>query len=137
MDAFQGAVLHVKLKHLDEWIQARRKNARLYDQLLKETEIISPTQPDFAKSVYHLYVVRVKNRDALQEYLNDNEIGTGLHYPLPIHLQKSYHFSEYKKGDFPISEKISKEILSLPMYPELSDGQIKQVVSAINRFYHS
>ena len=137
MDAFQGAVLRVKLRHLDEWIEARRNNARLYNQLLKETEIITPTEPDFAKSVYHLYVVRVKNRDALRKCLGESEIGTGLHYPLPIHLQESYHFLGYKKGDFPVSEKISKEILSLPMYPELSDGQIRQVISAINSFYHS
>ena len=137
MDAFQGAVLRVKLDHLDEWVEARRKNARLYNELLKETQVITPIEPDFARSVFHLYVVRVKNRDALQKYLNDNKIGTGLHYPLPIHLQESYHSLGYKKGDFPISEKISKEILSLPMYPELSDGQVRHVISAIKGFYHS
>ena len=134
MDELQGAVLRVKLKHLREWIELRRKNAELYNDLLKGTEVILPVEPAFAKSVYYLYVVRVKNRDELQKYLSDNEIATGLHYPIPIHLQKSYHFLEYDKGDFPVAERVSKEILSLPMYPELKHHQIRQVASAIREF---
>ena len=137
MDGLQGAVLRIKLSHLDEWIELRRKNANTYNGLLKETEVITPIEPDFAKGVYHLYVIRAENRDGLQKYLNGSEIGTALHYPVPIHLQKAYNFLGYKKGDFPITEQLSKEILSLPMYPELTDAQIKQVASiikgAINR----
>ena len=136
MDGFQGAVLNVKLKHLNKWTEQRREKARLYNQLLLG---IADTQKeaDYAKHVYHLYVVRVKEREKLAEFLKSKEIDTGIHYPIPIHLQEAYSDLGYKQGDFPISEKITNEILSLPIYPELTEEQIKHVVNSIKEFTNS
>ncbi|MBU0599875.1 DegT/DnrJ/EryC1/StrS family aminotransferase [bacterium] len=135
MEGIQGAVLGVKLKRLDQWTQRRRQNAEIYHQLLSSCpEVITPKEENSCKHVYHLYVIRVKNRDKLQEYLKENNIETGLHYPLPIHLQKAYQFLGYQEGNFPISETASKEILSLPMHPELTYQQIEKVVNTIKEF---
>ncbi len=128
MEGFQGAVLNVKLKYLDEWTNKRRRNAKLYDQLFQEVEgIVVPREMPYAKHVYHLYVIRVKEREKLQHYLNENGIASGFHYKYPLHLQKAYQHLGYSEGDFPVTEKVMKEIISLPMYPELTEEQIEYV----------
>lgn len=134
MEGLQGAVLGVKLKRLEEWTEKRRKNAQMYNQLLASLEVITPVEESFNRHVYHLYVIRVKNRDNLQKYLKENDIDSGLHYPQPIHLQKAYNFLGYKEGDFPIAEASVREILSLPMYPELTQEQIELVAKTIKEF---
>ncbi len=135
LHAIQAAILNVKLKKLDEWNQERIENASLYNQLLKETDVIIPHCGSNAKHVYHLYVIRVKNREGLMKFLASEGVYTGIHYPIPIHLQGAYKGLGYKTGDFPIAEKASEEILSLPMYPELSPSQIQYVVEKIIEFH--
>ena len=134
MSAFQGAVLNVKLKYLDEWTKLRRQKAKLYNKLLKGNNIITPYEPDYAEGVYHLYVILSKNRKELMEYLNKHGVHAGLHYPLPVHLQKAYQFLGYEIGDLPVTERISNECLSLPLYPELEEAKIKYVCELINKF---
>ena len=136
MEGIQGAVLGVKLRYLDKWTDARRKNAALYNEMLKDVpEVITPREMSYAKHVYHLYVIRAKKRDELQKFLNERNISTGLHYPIPLHYQKVFAHLNYKKGDFPITEKLANEILSLPMYPELTEEQITYVCESIKSFY--
>jgi dTDP-4-amino-4,6-dideoxygalactose transaminase len=135
MAAFQGAVLNIKLKYLDQWTDMRRKNAQYYDQLLSDVEtVIAPREMDYAKHVYHLYVVRVEHREELQTFLKENNIYTGFHYKYPLHLQKAYRYLGYKKGDLPVTEKVMQEIISLPMYPELEQSEIEFVVEMIKKF---
>jgi len=132
LDAIQAGVLRIKLKRLSDWNQARRDHAALYDLLLADVPGVTlPFQADFAQSVYHLYVILVEDRDALQKFLGDNGVATGLHYPLPLHLQKAYGHLGYKKGDFPVTERVAGTLLSLPMYPELTRPQIEYVVELI------
>jgi len=136
MDGLQGAVLSVKLKHLNKWNDARRKNARLYNNLLANVDgITTPAEAAYAKHIYHIYAVRAANRDALMNALAQKEIYCGIHYPIPIHMQDAYRFLGYKKGDFPIAEKCADEQLSLPMFPEISPEQIKRVSDEIRAFY--
>jgi dTDP-4-amino-4,6-dideoxygalactose transaminase len=132
LDTLQAAILRVTLKHLDEWNEKRRKNAALYTKLFKESklDIVLPREADYAKHVYHLYTVRVKNRENVMEKLADKGVRTLIHYPIPIHLQKCYKELGYQKGCFPISERCCEEILSLPMYPELTEEEINYVVAA-------
>ena len=135
LDAIQAGVLGIKLKRLSDWNQARRDHAALYDLLLADVPAVTlPFQADFAQSVYHLYVILVEDRDALQKFLGDNGVATGLHYPLPLHLQKAYEHLGYKKGDFPVTERVADTLLSLPMYPELTRPQIEYVVELIKKF---
>ncbi|MDZ7262332.1 MAG: DegT/DnrJ/EryC1/StrS family aminotransferase [candidate division KSB1 bacterium] len=134
MEGMQGAILRTKLKYLDQWTEARRKNAQLYNKLLKSSKVVVPQELRFVKHVYHLYVIRTEHRDELQQYLWNKGIATGLHYPVPIHLQKGYTFLGYKTGSFPVTEKYAQTILSLPMYPELTKGQIEYVVEGIESF---
>ena len=133
LDTLQAAVLRVKLKHLDEWNEKRRKNAALYTKLFrqKHKDVILPYEADFARHVYHLYVVRVKKRERLAQELMDKGVRTLMHYPIPVHLQEAYKALGYKKGDMPISEKCCDEILSLPMYPELDKKEIEYVVNTM------
>lgn len=132
LDAIQAGILQVKLRHLSGWNEERRANAFRYNKFLQQMEgIITPYEPEWSKSVYHLYVIRTKNRDELQSFLSKNNIASGLHYPVPLHLQKAYESMEHKNGGFPISEKASAEILSLPMYPGLTVNQQEQVVEKI------
>ncbi len=135
LDTLQAAILRVKLKHLDEWNEKRRKNASLYAKLFKnaKTKIILPSEEDYAKHVYHLYTVRVKNRKDVMERLAEDGVRTLIHYPIPIHLQECYKSLGYKKGDFPVSEKCCEEILSLPMYPELAEEEIRYVVEQLKK----
>jgi dTDP-4-amino-4,6-dideoxygalactose transaminase len=134
LDTLQAAVLRVKLGRLDEWNQARRRNAQLYNEFLANTAVVTPVEASYAQHVYHLYVVRVQDRDGLQEHLKSRGVSTGIHYPIPVHLQEAYRYLGYQKGDFPITERYAEEILSLPMYPELTEEQIQYVVQAINDF---
>jgi Predicted pyridoxal phosphate-dependent enzyme apparently involved in regulation of cell wall biogenesis len=132
LDAIQCGFLSVKLKHLPQWTEARRKNARFYNNLLKSIDgLITPFETEWSKAVYHLYVVRVKNRDAVQKKLSDLGISTGLHYPVPLHMQKAYSHCKHAPEDFPITLRTSREILSLPMFPGLTDDQMRRVVEAL------
>jgi dTDP-4-amino-4,6-dideoxygalactose transaminase len=136
MEGIQGAVLGVKLRHLSAWTDARRRNASLYTKHLSGIpEVCPPKEMAYAKHVYHLYVIRTSRRDELQKFLETRGISTGLHYPIPLHLQKVFESLGYKEGDFPATEKAAKEILSLPMYPELTEEQIAYVAGAIREFH--
>lgn len=136
LDTLQAAILRVKLKKLDRWNQARRKNAEIYNELQKDIEEVNLFKiKDFAEPVYHMYVIRAKKRDELRKYLAEKGIATGIHYPLPLHLQPAFEFLGYKKGDFPVAEKLANEVLSLPMFPELTEKEIKFVVREIKNFY--
>ncbi len=135
LDAIQAGVLRIKLKRLAAWNQSRMDNAAYYDELLAEIPGVSTvTQLKDVQSVYHLYVIFVEDRDSLQTYLGNKGIATGLHYPLPLHLQKAYAHMGYQKGDFPVTERIAGRLLSLPMFPELTREQIEYVVDAIKGF---
>ena len=131
LDTLQAAILRVKLKHLDAWNNARQQHAALYNQLLKDTEVITPKVEDFAEAVWHLYVIQVENREMLRAKLAEKGISTGIHYPLPIHLQQAYQPLGYKQGDFPVSEQLASRIISLPMYAELNADKIEYVTSTI------
>ncbi len=138
LDTLQAAVLLVKLKHLDKWNRLRVSHAIRYTELLGGIPEIK--LPKFKKNeksahVFHLFVVRVEERDGLIEFLNGRNISTGIHYPVPAHMHEAFRDLGYKKGDFPVTEKYSEEILSLPMFPELRDEQIMHVTTAIREFY--
>jgi dTDP-4-amino-4,6-dideoxygalactose transaminase len=134
MEGIQGAILRVKLRHLEAWTEARRRHAGLYDRLLADSPARPPRAMAYAEHVYHLYAVRSRERDALQNFLRIRGIETGIHYPIPVHLQKAYADLGYRQGDFPHSERAAAEVLSLPLYPELSKEAIAQVVEAIRSF---
>jgi len=135
LDELQAAILLVKLKYLDLWNQKRRKAASYYQDLLARSKVILPQEQSFATHVWHLFVMRCSRRDNLQAYLKEKQIITGIHYPTAVHLQKSYQYLGYKKGDFPVAETISREILSLPLYPGITRKQQRQVVKEIINFY--
>jgi dTDP-4-amino-4,6-dideoxygalactose transaminase len=135
LDALQAAMLQVKLPHLEEWNEKRRQLAETYNQRLGTMEgIQTPHQPSWSRAVHHLYVILSERRDELQKYLTEENIGTGLHYPIPLHLQKAYAHLGYGPGAFPVAEKLAQEILSLPMYPQLRNEQQEQVIEALTRF---
>ena len=145
MEGIQGAVLGVKLKHLESWTNGRRLVASKYKELLGNLDQISlPVELPNHKHVYHLYVVRVngkslesreETRNKLQSFLSENEIANGLHYPVPLHLQKCFKYLGYKKGDFPVTEDLAQTGISLPMFPELTDEQIEYVALKIKKFF--
>ena len=136
MEELQGAVLGVKLKHIDGWTEGRRRAAKKYYELLQGVpQIILPVEASYAKHVYHLFEVRVQNRESLINYLKQRGIDTGLHYPIPLHLQQAYTYLGYKKGDYPIAEKCCSEILSLPIFPEMTDQQLEYVSQSMKEFY--
>jgi len=134
LDGLQAAILRVKLKYLDEWNEKRRKKAKIYNSLLKDMAVIPRIDPN-NEPVYHLYVVQVDKRDELLNYLNKNEVSAGIHYPIPIHLQKHFNYLGYQVQDFPVTEMISKRIISLPMFPELKKEEIEYVCEKIKEFY--
>jgi len=136
MEGVQGAVLGVKLKHLAQWTTGRRRVAHRYHELLAGTPLQLPREADYAESAWHLYVVRHPRRDELKKHLEANGVGCGLHYPLPLHLQKCYASLGYKAGDFPVAEKAARECLSLPIYPELTEEQIQRVVEVVKAFFN-
>ena len=132
LDALQAAVLNAKLQYLSSWTTMRRYNSHLYNQLLADQPgLIIPCEAEHRKNVYYMYVIRTKHRDVLMDKLKMKGVSCGIHYPVPLHLQPALAFLGYKEGDFPIAEKAAKEILSLPMYPELTPEQIKYVVASI------
>ncbi len=130
MDGIQGAILRVKLGYLDTWTEARRAHAALYEEHLANSNVITPTVMPYSYHVYHVYVVRTTRRNALQHKLQEQGIQTGIHYPIPVHLQQAYADLGYKVGDFPCAELAAKEVLSLPMYAELSSKEI-EIVSTV------
>jgi len=134
MDGLQGSVLSVKLRHLRNWNKSRRNNAQLYNEQLSNIDgIIVPKEADYASHVYHIYAVRVHERDAFISNLAKKDIYCGIHYPVPIHLTKAYKFCGYEIGSFPVSEKMAKELVSLPMFPELKPVQVDYVVKNIKQ----
>jgi dTDP-4-amino-4,6-dideoxygalactose transaminase len=138
MEEIQAGVLNVKLKYIQKWTDNRRRIAKLYIDTFKSlniSEIITPFHPEYINPVYHLFVIRVANREGLTNFLRQNNIQTGLHYPIPLHMQKAYKSLNYKPEDFPIAKKFADEILSLPMYPEMTNEMVYFVCETINKFY--
>jgi dTDP-4-amino-4,6-dideoxygalactose transaminase len=133
MEGFQGAVLGVKLRHLEQWTEARRKLVEQYNRLLSDCELELPAEMSWARHVYHVYTIRSKERDRLQKSLADEGIQTGIHYPVPVHLQPAYADLGYETGSFPQAETAAKQVLSLPLYPELSSQAVTQVADAIKK----
>jgi dTDP-4-amino-4,6-dideoxygalactose transaminase len=136
LDSMQAGMLRVKLKHLTKWNEQRRESARVYDKLFKSMggSVVLPCQSSASKSAYHLYVVRTPFRDELQKHLTEAGIGTGIHYPIPVHLQTAYASLGWKKGDLPESEEAADQILSLPMFAGLTADQQKRVAESIAQF---
>jgi dTDP-4-amino-4,6-dideoxygalactose transaminase len=136
LDTLQAAVLQIKLKYLDKWNSRRRELANYYTKsLVKISSVVTPRELSGVIPVYHLYVIQTGKRDKLLEYLQKKGISVGIHYPIPIHLQKAYVELGYKKGDFPVTEKYADRILSLPMFPELTTKEIDYVVTNIKEFF--
>jgi dTDP-4-amino-4,6-dideoxygalactose transaminase len=137
IDTLQATILRAKLAHLEEWNEARRRHAATYRELLSDLDPVLPHEPEHIRAVYHLFVVRLQERDALREHLQARGISTGIHYPIPLHLQPAYRHLGYKAGDFPITEECARQVLSLPMYPELTQEQMEKVARAIKEFLES
>jgi dTDP-4-amino-4,6-dideoxygalactose transaminase len=133
MEGFQGAVLDVKLRHLDRWTEARRAVVRQYNELLVHSDVETPIEMSWAKHVYHVYTLRSSNRDGLQAALTADGIQTGIHYPVPVHLQPAYADLGYGPGAFPQAEAAAKQVLSLPLYPELTEDAVERVASAVRK----
>ena len=136
LDSIQAAMLRIKLKHLSKWNEQRREAARIYDEFLAPMTgtVSGPFEASNSRSVYHLYVVRTSSRDELQKHLGEAGVGTGIHYPVPIHLQKAYSGMDYRKGDFPKAEAAAQQILSLPMFAGLTAEQQRRVVDEVGQF---
>jgi dTDP-4-amino-4,6-dideoxygalactose transaminase len=139
LDAIQAGLLHVKLRHLTSWNKQRRERAAEYQRLFETTgnPVNAPHEPTWSRAVYHLYVVRTDDREGLIAYLKDSGIGTGIHYPIPLHLQKAYRSLGYKNGDFPVTERVAATIVSLPMFPNLNADQQVRVVAGVRDFVAS
>jgi dTDP-4-amino-4,6-dideoxygalactose transaminase len=135
LDELQAVVLRAKLPHLDAWNEARRAHAARYDELLKDTPVVTPTVSPDNTLVYHLYVIRADRRDELQTWLRSQGVATGIHYPVPVHLQNAMGFLGYGRGDLPVTEQVAGQILSLPMYAELTDEAIGHVTDSIRMFF--
>ena len=136
LDAIQAGLLHVKLPHLAKWNEQRRARAAEYNRLFEAAgnPVHGPYEASWSRAVYHLYVVRTDDREGLMAFLKDQGIGTGVHYPIPLHLQKAYGSLNYRQGDFPVSEKAAAEIVSLPMFPHLTADQQVRVADGVIRF---
>ena len=133
MDGVQGAILRVKLRYLPEWTEARRAHAKAYESLLRDSGVVLPQEMPYSRHVYHVYAVRTPDRNGLQQALQNEGVQTGIHYPIPVHLQEAHADLGYKAGDFPMSEKAANEVLSLPMFPELTFSQIEAVADAVKQ----
>ena len=132
LDSLQAGLLSAKLLHLDKWNAQRRAHAQLYNELFAgNANVVTPFEPAWSKAVYHLYVIQVEDREKVQTELSNAGIGTGIHYPIPLHLQKAYAHKGYAVGDFPVSEALAPKILSLPMFPGLTQSQLKQVAEQL------
>ena len=134
MGGLEGATLNIKLKYLDGWNNRRRKIAKRYSSEITNPKIKMQKQPDFADSVYHLFVVITEDRERLTKHLSSYNIFPGMHYPVPCHLQKAFENLDYKRGDFPNSEYLAKHCLTLPMYAELNDELVNRVIEALNNY---
>jgi dTDP-4-amino-4,6-dideoxygalactose transaminase len=132
LEGIQGAVLGVKLPFLDKWNQLRREHASRYNELLRDSLLTLPREMPYSEHIYHLYVVQAAQRERLQKSMNEAGVQTGIHYPIPIHLQPAYSGLGYKAGDFPEAERQASRVLSLPMFPELTDEQIARVAEVAN-----
>jgi len=139
LDSIQAGFLSVKLRHLGEWNEKRRQLAHRYHELFADMKdsMVIPIEAEWTKGVYHLYVVRVQDREHLQAHLSEAGIGSGIHYPIPLHLQKAYNHLGYNRGDFPVTERVAAEIVSLPMFPQLQPAQQQSVASAVKEFVAS
>jgi dTDP-4-amino-4,6-dideoxygalactose transaminase len=136
LHALQAAFLRIKLGHLDAWNAARQRVARWYAAALADVaDVVLPEVASYAEHVFHLYVIRTPARDALREHLAAEGIGTGLHYPRPLHLQQAYAALGYREGSLPVTERAAAQCLSLPMFPELTEAQVERVADAVRRFY--
>jgi dTDP-4-amino-4,6-dideoxygalactose transaminase len=133
MDGVQGAILRVKLRYLPEWTDARRAHAAAYGTLLANSGVVLPQEMEYSRHVYHVYAVRAQDRTALQQKLQCEGVQTGIHYPIPVHLQEAHADLGYKAGDFPLSEQAASEVLSLPMFPEMTYTQIEAVAAAVRQ----
>jgi dTDP-4-amino-4,6-dideoxygalactose transaminase len=133
LEGLQGAILRVKLRHLDAWTTARRSHAARYGDLLKPLPLCMPQAMPYARHVYHVYTIRSEVRDHLKDNLMKREIHTGIHYPIPIHLQPAYAYLGYSRGSFPAAERACGEVLALPIYPEMSGNQLEEVVGALTQ----
>lgn len=133
MEGFQGAILRVKLRHLPKWTEARRTVVNRYNELLADADVQTPAEMPWGRHVYHVYTLRTDDRDGLQAALHAEGIQTGIHYPVPVHLQPAYADLGYGVGDFPHSERVAKEVLSLPLYPELSQQAVAEVAGAVRK----
>lgn len=137
MDGFQGAILNVKLRHLRKWIEARRKNACFYKAFLQNMDsLILPKEEEYTKHVYHIYAIRAENRDYLISALGKKNIHCGIHYPVPIHLTEAYRFLGHPINSFPVAESCARQLMSLPMYPELNGTLIERVSTELNALLH-
>jgi len=136
LDSIQAGWLSVKLRHLAKWNESRREHARRYNDLLSEAggSLVIPHEAPWSKSVYHLYVIRVADREGLQAHLAKAGIGSGMHYPIPLHLQKAYQDLGYKAGELPVSERVAREIVSLPMFPQMTNQQVDEVSERVKEF---
>jgi dTDP-4-amino-4,6-dideoxygalactose transaminase len=132
LEGMQGAILKVKMAHIERWTEARRAAARRYDELLSDADVQTPRQLDDRRHVYHVYAVRTPDRDGLQEFLTERGIATGIHYPIPVHLQKAFAELGHGEGDFPHSEAAASEVLSLPLFPEITTAQQQRVAEAVH-----
>ena len=133
MDAIQGAVLKVKLDHIESWTEGRRSVAAHYDRLLASSRFLRPAPPPHSRHVYHVYAIRVADRDQVKMAVDRAGIGTSIHYPIPVHLQKAYADLGYRRGDFPVTETAADQFLSLPIYSELEPDQVAAVVLELER----
>jgi dTDP-4-amino-4,6-dideoxygalactose transaminase len=134
MDTLQAAILRVKLRYLSDWIEDRRRNAAFYTELLAGSDVVTPVESVEAMHVYHLYVIRSSRRDALLAHLHEKGIGAAIHYPVPVHLQPFYSDDGFYRGQFPVTERVCDQVLSLPMFPELTAEQVEYVVAEVNGF---
>ena len=135
LDTLQAGILQVKLPYLESWNEQRRRASEVYNQGLRSSAAMNtPHEPSWSRAVYHLYVIRAQERDELQKHLTDGNIATGLHYPIPLHLQKAYQHLGYKQGDFPVTEQVASQILSLPMFPQLRHDQQTEVATRVKEF---
>ncbi|HXY51046.1 MAG TPA: DegT/DnrJ/EryC1/StrS family aminotransferase [Terriglobales bacterium] len=139
LDAIQAGILQAKLVYLEQWNEQRRQRAAEYSRLFSAAKnvVITPHEPAWSKAIYHLYVVRTEDRESLMAHLKTQGIGTGIHYPVPLHLQKAYRLLNYRQGDFPVCERVAAEIVSLPMFPQLTAEQQSTVVEETLKFVHS
>lgn len=135
LDEMQAAVLRVKLRHLESWMEARRKNASLYNKLLAGVDIVTPTEGKDLRHVYNQYTIKTKRRSQLQEFLKQKGIGSMVYYPVSLHIQKVYEHLGYKKGSIVNAESVQEEVLSLPIFPELTEDQVSEVAAAIKEFH--